>query len=119
FRHRPKASTTSAMCLVSRASPLQTACATVREIEAFEVGNQVLTSSTMSRMPRLLASGDEVPHILTRKSRLQPGEFLINSAKRHLQQYRYERDVPTRSDSLRPHSYRNLGGLVSDRRRRC
>jgi hypothetical protein len=34
-----------------------------------------------------LSSGDEVPHIFTRKSRLQPGEFLISSAKRLLQQY--------------------------------
>jgi hypothetical protein len=33
-----------------------------------------------------LSSGDEVPHIFTRKSRLQPGEFLITSAKRLLQQ---------------------------------
>jgi hypothetical protein len=34
-----------------------------------------------------LSSGDEVPHIFTRKSRLRPGEFLITSAKRVLQQY--------------------------------
>src|SRR5438034_11118719 len=34
-----------------------------------------------------LSSGDEVPHIFTRKSRLQPGEFLITSAKDLLQQY--------------------------------
>jgi hypothetical protein len=32
-----------------------------------------------------LSVGDEVPHIFTRKSRLQPGEFLITSAKRLLQ----------------------------------
>ena len=31
--------------------------------------------------------GDEVPHILTRKSRLQAAEFLITSAKRLLQHY--------------------------------
>jgi hypothetical protein len=37
-----------------------------------------------------LSSGDEVPHIFTRKSRLQPKEFLINSAKRLLQQNRHE-----------------------------
>src|SRR5262249_13333163 len=37
--------------------------------------------------PVSLSSGDEVPHIFTRKSRLQPGEFLISSAKRLLQQY--------------------------------
>jgi hypothetical protein len=36
-----------------------------------------------------LSSGDEVPQIFTRKSRLQPGEFLITSAKRLLQQYRH------------------------------
>jgi hypothetical protein len=34
-----------------------------------------------------LSSGDEVPHIFTRKLRLRPGEFLITSAKRLLQQY--------------------------------
>jgi hypothetical protein len=33
-----------------------------------------------------LSSGDEAPHIFTRKSHLQPGEFLITSAKRLLQQ---------------------------------
>src|SRR5262249_49453700 len=43
--------------------------------------------------PISLLSGDEVPHIFTRKSRLQPGEFLITSAKRLLQQYRHETDV--------------------------
>jgi hypothetical protein len=40
-----------------------------------------------------LSSGDEVPHIFTRKSRLQPGEFLISSAKRLLQQYRHLADI--------------------------
>ncbi len=34
-----------------------------------------------------LSSGDEVPHIFTRKSRLRPGKFLITGAKRVLQQY--------------------------------
>jgi hypothetical protein len=34
-----------------------------------------------------LSSGDEVPHIFTRKSRIRPGQFLITSAKRLLQQY--------------------------------
>jgi hypothetical protein len=32
------------------------------------------------------SSGDEVPHIFTRKTRLRPGEFLITSAKKLLQQ---------------------------------
>jgi hypothetical protein len=40
-----------------------------------------------------LSAGDEVPHIFTRKSRLQPGEFLITSAKRLLQQYRHKADI--------------------------
>jgi hypothetical protein len=42
------------------------------------------------RLPRTtvsFSSDDEAPHIFTRKSRLQPGEFLIISAKRLLQQY--------------------------------
>src|SRR2546428_243033 len=47
-------------------------------------------SITLPRSPVSLSSGDEVPHIFTRKSRLQPAEFLITSAKRLLQQYRHE-----------------------------
>src|SRR6266487_432094 len=46
-----------------------------------------VASITLPRSPVSLSSGDEVPHIFTRKSRLQPGEFLISSAKRLLQQY--------------------------------
>jgi hypothetical protein len=46
-----------------------------------------VVSITLPRSPVSLSSGDEVPHIFTRKSRLQPGEFLITSAKRLLQQY--------------------------------
>jgi hypothetical protein len=46
-----------------------------------------VVSITLSRSPVSLSSGDEVPHIFTRKLRLQPGEFLITSAKRLLQQY--------------------------------
>jgi hypothetical protein len=41
---------------------------------------------TLPRSPASLSSGDEVPHIFTRKSRVQPKEFLISSAKRLLQQ---------------------------------
>src|SRR5262249_16730427 len=47
-----------------------------------------VVSITLPRSPVSLSSGDEVPHIFARKSRLQPGEFLITSAKRLLQQYR-------------------------------
>src|SRR5215813_8826700 len=46
-----------------------------------------VASITLPRSPVSLSSGDEVPHIFTRKSRLQSGEFLISSAKRLLQQY--------------------------------
>src|SRR5262245_36889535 len=42
-------------------------------------------SITLPRSPVSLSVGDEVPHIFTRKSRLQPGKFLITSAKRLLQ----------------------------------
>ena len=38
-------------------------------------------SITLPRSPVRLSSGDEVPHIFTRKSRLQPGKILITSAK--------------------------------------
>src|SRR5215471_11911486 len=36
-----------------------------------------VVSITLPRSPVSLSSGDEVPHIFTRKSRLKPGEFLI------------------------------------------
>ena len=53
-----------------------------------------VVSMTLPRSPVSLSSGAEVPHIFTRKSRLQPGEFLITSAKRLLQQYRHKPDIP-------------------------
>src|SRR5262245_30430546 len=46
-----------------------------------------VVSITLPRSPVSLSSGDEVPHIFTRKSRLQPGGIVITSAKRLLQQY--------------------------------
>src|SRR6516165_2514620 len=46
-----------------------------------------VASITLPRLPASLSSGDEVPRIFTRKSRVQPKEFLITSAKRLLQQY--------------------------------
>src|SRR5262249_58354397 len=52
-----------------------------------------VVSITLPRSPVSLSSGDEVPHIFTRKSRLQPGGIVITSAKRLLQQYRHEADV--------------------------
>ena len=45
-----------------------------------------VASITLPRSPASLSSGDEVPHIFTRKSRVQPKEILIASAKRLLQQ---------------------------------
>jgi hypothetical protein len=41
---------------------------------------------TLPRSPASLSSGNEVPHIFTRKSRVRPKEILITSAKRLLQQ---------------------------------
>jgi hypothetical protein len=41
---------------------------------------------TLPRSPASFSSGNEVPHIFTRKSRVQPKEILITSAKRLLQQ---------------------------------
>src|SRR6202011_5262367 len=46
----------------------------------------VVASITLPRSPASLSSGNEVPHIFTRKSRVQPKEILITSAKRLLQQ---------------------------------
>src|SRR6202023_1270602 len=45
-----------------------------------------VASITLPRSPASLSSGNEVPHIFTRKSRVQPKEILITSAKRLLQQ---------------------------------
>src|SRR5215467_13426437 len=46
-----------------------------------------IASVALARSLTSLSSGDEVPHIFTRTSRLQPGEFLVTCAKRLLQQY--------------------------------
>src|SRR2546425_9339069 len=59
-----------------------------------------VASITLPRSPVSLSSGDEVPHIFTRKSRLQPGEFLVTSAKRLLQQYLPEAAVNNRSKTV-------------------
>jgi hypothetical protein len=53
-----------------------------------------ITSFALPKSPMSLTRGDEVPHVLTRKSRLQPAEFLITSAKRLLQQNRHISDLP-------------------------
>src|SRR4029453_17525620 len=48
-----------------------------------------VVSITLPKSPVSSSSGDEVPHIFTRKSRLRPGEFLVSSAKRLLQHNRH------------------------------
>jgi hypothetical protein len=60
-------------------------------------------SIALPRSPVSLPSGDEVPHIFTRKSRLQPREFLISGAKRLLQQYRPEPDSCTATNATVDH----------------
>src|SRR5262249_28809797 len=55
--------------------------------------NFLATRRALPKSPVNSSSGDEAPHIFTRKSRLRPGEFLITSAKRLLQQYRPTRDI--------------------------
>jgi len=44
-----------------------------------------IISIALPKSPVSFARGDEVPHIFTRKPRLQPAEFLITGAKRLLQ----------------------------------
>jgi len=65
-----------------------------------------ITSITLSKPPVSLTSGDEVPHIFTRKPRLQPAEFLIISAKRVLQHNR-PRPVVRRGAAMRQLSEAN------------
>jgi hypothetical protein len=55
---------------------------------------------TLPRSPASLSSGDEVPHIFTRKSRVQPKEFLISSAKRLLQQNLPTADICTAANDV-------------------
>src|ERR1700738_4308956 len=55
---------------------------------------------TLPRSPASLSSGNEVPHIFTRKSRVQPKEILITSAKRLLQQNRPGADQCTAANDV-------------------
>src|SRR5260221_6289463 len=60
-------------------------------------------SFTLPRSPVSSPSGDEVPHIATRKSRLLAAEFLISSAKRVLQHDRADSGHEARRQGmLRP-----------------
>jgi hypothetical protein len=63
-----------------------------------------VASITLPRSPASLSSGNEVPHIFTRKSCVQPKEILITSAKRLLQQNRHLA------------AYSQCGGILKDRR---
>src|SRR6476660_6805188 len=87
-----------------------------------------VASITLPRSPASLSSGDEAPHIFTRKSRVQPKEILIASAKRLLQQNRPEPDscsaangrsfdylVGERKDFRRDVEAKRPGGLEVDR----
>jgi hypothetical protein len=67
-----------------------------------------VASITLPRSPASLSSGDEVPYIFTRKSRVQPKEILIASAKRLLQQNLPEAVIPTSSIPNRQHSHRRF-----------
>src|SRR6516165_9874768 len=54
----------------------------------------IRVSSIALRRPSVnLSSGDEVPHIFTRKSRVRPKEILMTSAKGLLQQNLPQADV--------------------------
>jgi hypothetical protein len=50
--------------------------------------------------PASLSSGNEIPHIFTRKSRVQPKEILIASAKRLLQQNLPQADYRSAAKAL-------------------
>ena len=54
-----------------------------------------ITSIALPKSPVSFARGDEVPHIFTRKPRLQPAEFLITGAKRLLQHNLPTSDIRT------------------------
>src|SRR6476659_2676934 len=58
-----------------------------------------VASIRLPRSPASLSSGDEVPHIFTRKSRVQPKDILITSAKRLLQQYLPQADICSAANS--------------------
>src|SRR5215475_12372980 len=71
-------------------------------------------SIVLPKTPVNSSSGDEVPHILTRKSRLRPGEFLIASAKRLLQQYLPADDINVSSQCI-AQRYARVAGTPFER----
>ena len=64
------------------------------------IGPIRITSIALPKSPVSFARGDEVPHIFTRKPRLQPAEFLIIGAKRLLQHNRSLAPDPTQRQGL-------------------
>src|SRR5262245_29147856 len=60
-----------------------------------------VASITLPGSPASFSSDDEVPHIFTWKSPVQPKEILIASAKRLLQQNRHFCDMPARAANVR------------------
>jgi hypothetical protein len=73
-----------------------------------------VVSISLGRSPVSLSSGDEAPHIFTRKSRLRPGKFLITGAKRVLQQNLPQPDVSNcRKNSLTIRSPRRHAAAVT------
>src|SRR5262245_51365105 len=76
-----------------------------------------VVSVALPRSPVSLSSGDEVPHIFTRKSRRQPGEFLITSAERLLQQYLPTGDICSAAKTVAIQSRRRRAIAASWARR--
>jgi hypothetical protein len=78
-------------------------------------------SITLRRSSASLSSGDEAPHIFTRRSRLKPGEFSITSAKRLLQHNLPLADICSAANCATIRSARRRGrefprkGLASNR----
>jgi hypothetical protein len=63
---------------------------------------EVDDSHSLSRATEVnLARGDEVPQIITRRTRQRPSEFLTSPAKRLLQHYRHKPDHSGRSCDVR------------------
>ena len=70
-----------------------------------------VASITLPGSPASFSSDDEVPHIFTWKSPVQPKEILIASAKRLLQQNRHIRDIARQHIGVR---YRGKSGHAPD-----
>jgi hypothetical protein len=70
---------------------------------------------TLPGLPASLSSGNEVSHIFTRKSRAQPKEILITSAKRLFQQHRSKLDCYPDTVTSPPTSYGHAPASVEDR----